>query len=136
MALVLHVPDRLQMVPPVRGVTQPGRVPALGAGCRQFESGRPDHLTLGEDPTLPGLKVVEPSRSPTTFPHRDFFLPVPVAAGDHRAFKHRVRCILPVTGVVRFPHGLYSLDFPAAGDLRKSKVHGDPAAASPDDAWR
>ncbi len=27
-----------------RGVAQPGRAPALGAGSRQFESGRPDHL--------------------------------------------------------------------------------------------
>src|SRR3954466_7312645 len=33
--------------PPVcrgaRGVAQPGRAPALGAGCRRFESSRPDH---------------------------------------------------------------------------------------------
>ncbi len=29
---------------PQRDVAQPGRAPALGAGCRQFESGRPDHL--------------------------------------------------------------------------------------------
>jgi hypothetical protein len=28
-----------------RGVAQPGRAPALGAGSRQFESGRPDHLS-------------------------------------------------------------------------------------------
>jgi len=27
----------------MRGVAQPGRAPALGAGSRQFESGRPDH---------------------------------------------------------------------------------------------
>jgi len=27
----------------LRGVAQPGRAPALGAGSRQFESGRPDH---------------------------------------------------------------------------------------------
>jgi hypothetical protein len=26
-----------------RGVAQPGRAPRLGRGCRQFESGRPDH---------------------------------------------------------------------------------------------
>ena len=26
-----------------RGVAQPGRAPALGAGCRRFESSRPDH---------------------------------------------------------------------------------------------
>src|SRR5215469_4109041 len=26
----------------VRGVAQPGRAPALGAGCRRFESSRPD----------------------------------------------------------------------------------------------
>ena len=31
--------------PPVhRGVAQPGRAPRLGRGCRQFESGRPDHF--------------------------------------------------------------------------------------------
>jgi hypothetical protein len=35
-----------------RGVAQPGRAPALGAGSRQFESGRPDlaryqQMTLG-----------------------------------------------------------------------------------------
>ncbi len=29
---------------PQRDVAQPGRAPALGAGCRQFESGRPDHF--------------------------------------------------------------------------------------------
>ena len=28
----------------VRGVAQPGRAPVLGTGCRQFESGRPDHF--------------------------------------------------------------------------------------------
>ncbi len=27
-----------------RGVAQPGRAPALGAGCRKFESCRPDHF--------------------------------------------------------------------------------------------
>ncbi len=30
--------------PASRGVAQPGRAPALGAGSRQFESGRPDHF--------------------------------------------------------------------------------------------
>ena len=29
-----------------RGVAQPGRAPALGAGGRRFESGRPDHIFL------------------------------------------------------------------------------------------
>lgn len=29
-----------------RGVAQPGRAPALGAGGRRFESGRPDHFAL------------------------------------------------------------------------------------------
>ena len=34
--------------PPVhRGVAQPGRAPRLGRGCRQFESGRPDHSFSG-----------------------------------------------------------------------------------------
>ena len=28
-----------------RGVAQPGRAPRLGRGCRQFESGRPDHVS-------------------------------------------------------------------------------------------
>ncbi len=27
-----------------RGVAQPGRVPALGAGCRWFDSSHPDHF--------------------------------------------------------------------------------------------
>ena len=27
-----------------RGVAQPGRAPALGAGCRRFESCRPDQI--------------------------------------------------------------------------------------------
>ena len=35
--------------PPVhRGVAQPGRAPRLGRGCRQFESGRPDHFISNE----------------------------------------------------------------------------------------
>ena len=28
----------------IRGVAQPGRAPALGAGCRRFESCRPDQI--------------------------------------------------------------------------------------------
>ena len=37
--------NRLEPAPTmVRGVAQPGRAPALGAGCRRFESSRPDHL--------------------------------------------------------------------------------------------
>src|SRR5262249_14488131 len=35
----LHKPGSV-----VRGVAQPGRAPALGAGCRRFESSRPDHF--------------------------------------------------------------------------------------------
>ena len=36
---------RIHKGPPVhRGVAQPGRAPRLGRGCRQFESGRPDHF--------------------------------------------------------------------------------------------
>ena len=31
-----------------RGVAQPGRAPALGAGSRQFESGRPDSFCFSE----------------------------------------------------------------------------------------
>ena len=31
-----------------RGVAQPGRAPALGAGCRTFESCRPDHFPQPE----------------------------------------------------------------------------------------
>ena len=27
----------------IRGVAQPGSAPALGAGCREFESLHPDH---------------------------------------------------------------------------------------------
>src|SRR5690348_12806727 len=40
---LLNPPARL-----VRGVAQPGRVPALGAGCRWFESSRPDHRLRNE----------------------------------------------------------------------------------------
>ena len=36
----------------LRGVTQPGSVPALGAGCREFESLHPDQKSDG----LPGQK--------------------------------------------------------------------------------
>jgi hypothetical protein len=31
-----------------RGVAQPGRAPRLGRGCRQFESGRPDHFIFND----------------------------------------------------------------------------------------
>ena len=31
----------------LRGVAQSGRAPALGAGCRQFESGYPDYRSKG-----------------------------------------------------------------------------------------
>ncbi len=33
-----------------RGVAQPGSAPALGAGCRRFESSRPDFLAESADP--------------------------------------------------------------------------------------
>lgn len=37
-----------------RGVAQPGRAPAWGAGGRQFKSGHPDHLTPKEQcPNIP-----------------------------------------------------------------------------------
>ena len=49
---------------PLRGVAQPGRAPALGAGCRQFESGRPDHLTFRVVPTLPVSPHGEPRPTP------------------------------------------------------------------------
>ena len=39
----------------IRGVAQPGRVPALGAGCRRFESSRPDHLMFGRPVETPGV---------------------------------------------------------------------------------
>lgn len=35
---------RFRSVTPNRGIAQPGRVPALGAGCRRFESVYPDQL--------------------------------------------------------------------------------------------
>ena len=41
---------------PVRGVAQPGRAPALGAGSRQFESGRPDHYIVVNFPCLAAKK--------------------------------------------------------------------------------
>ena len=41
---VLRAPPTLKnaRLPRGRGVAQPGRAPALGAGCRRFESSRPD----------------------------------------------------------------------------------------------
>jgi hypothetical protein len=36
---------------PRRGIAQPGRAPALGAGCREFESLYPDHRSRCESPT-------------------------------------------------------------------------------------
>lgn len=41
--ILVNCRDFVQLRRPVRGVAQPGRAPALGAGSRQFESGRPDH---------------------------------------------------------------------------------------------
>lgn len=37
----------------LRGVAQSGRAPALGAGCRQFESGYPDYRSSGDDTSKP-----------------------------------------------------------------------------------
>lgn len=37
----------------LRGVAQSGRAPALGAGCRQFESGYPDYRSSGYDTSKP-----------------------------------------------------------------------------------
>ena len=37
-----------------RGVAQPGRAPALGAGCRRFKSGRPDQWPAWRHPHRPG----------------------------------------------------------------------------------
>ena len=44
---------------PRRGVAQPGRAPALGAGCRRFESSRPDHFgdCLGRGPSRRGIRI-------------------------------------------------------------------------------
>ena len=38
-----------------RGVAQPGRAPALGAGCREFESRRPDQQSTRSAPPAQGL---------------------------------------------------------------------------------
>src|SRR6266849_1173732 len=47
------VAKRLEPAPSLwRGVAQPGRAPALGAGCRRFESSRPDHFGDDRDPTF------------------------------------------------------------------------------------
>ena len=40
----LHFPGERVCVYPIRGVAQSGRAPALGAGCRRFESCLPDHF--------------------------------------------------------------------------------------------
>ncbi len=39
---VLKTQDSAELIPRRRGVAQPGSAPALGAGCRRFESCRPD----------------------------------------------------------------------------------------------
>ena len=47
----LHPANRRVIIPlSGRGVAQPGSAPAWGAGGRQFESGRPDHLTQAQFP--------------------------------------------------------------------------------------
>ena len=38
----LKTQDSAELIPRRRGVAQPGSAPALGAGCRRFESCRPD----------------------------------------------------------------------------------------------
>src|SRR3546814_10529326 len=54
----------------VRGVAQPGRVPALGAGCRRFESSRPDHLPSTQrcHPEAPSQQGVSSGGGPAAMP--------------------------------------------------------------------
>jgi hypothetical protein len=47
-----------------RGVAQSGSAPALGAGCRRFESCLPDH------PTHPGVQELVSGRGPRFQPHQ------------------------------------------------------------------
>src|SRR6266851_7162752 len=47
-----------------RGVAQPGRAPALGAGCRRFESSRPDHAVHDEDAiTMALARIYQPTKT-------------------------------------------------------------------------
>ena len=49
-----------------RGIAQSGSAPALGAGCREFESLYPDHLIFGSlwsSSTLVGTSLVKQSCS-------------------------------------------------------------------------
>lgn len=54
-----------QGLPSKRGVAQPGRALALGARSRQFESGRPDHLTFRVVPIHPVLPHGESRPAPS-----------------------------------------------------------------------
>src|SRR5690606_27788230 len=52
--------------PPVtgRGIAQPGSAPALGAGCRGFESLYPDHRLLPGRLSCAHAPVAQPDRAP------------------------------------------------------------------------
>jgi len=58
------MPGGFRELPPARGVAQPGRAPALGAGSRQFESGRPDSFILNGLGGIRGSSLAMPARSP------------------------------------------------------------------------
>ena len=46
-----------------RGVAQPGSAPALGAGCRRFESYRPDHFTKQDFSFMPHAIIAQRPKS-------------------------------------------------------------------------
>ena len=71
-----------------RGVAQPGRAPALGAGCRWFESSRPDHSSpTGKDNEINDFGAF--FRSAISHPHPLFFLILPPFSNPLRGQKGR-----------------------------------------------
>ncbi len=44
--MVVTLPTNALNYEEIRGIAQPGSAPALGAGCREFESLYPDHFKV------------------------------------------------------------------------------------------
>ena len=55
-----------------RGIAQPGRAPALGAGCREFESLCPDHRYVDTDRKAPPAAIFFDLSSLSIFPRLGF----------------------------------------------------------------
>ena len=78
-----------------RSVAQPGRAPALGAGCRRFESCRSDHFFFNGPRGTTALMLVTPPFDSAMLPFQPFF---PAAGGfpQHQsAPKRKAACDHP-----------------------------------------